>query len=255
MRSLTLLASFIPALTALALTAPAVAGGLAQVIPPPEPPRAAPKVTLGWAGATLGVGLGQSRSRLGSENPPQPEPPLESPDPDFSDLPSISPSVAPFMLEPMAVQSMTSLSGSETGISFSLRAGYNWQVSRLVIGVLGEYATGLGSWQATTDAGAREVEQGAEARLSLRLGFDAGRWMPYLIAGQSWSELSLADEKTSVSGTSYGIGAAYRLNAQWSLFGELTETKYDDVSFGAFTTPTNVSLTSERLSLGLDYRF
>lgn len=249
MRFLSPLSSALSTFTALALAAPAMAGGLGQVISPPEPPRAAPKVALGWAGATLGLGLGHSRSRLGSENPSQPEPSIDTQDP--VELPSIS----ILMLEPMAAQSMTSLSGSESGVSFSLRAGYNWQVSRLVIGVLGEYATGLGSWQATTDAGAREVEQGAEARLSLRLGFDAGRWMPYLIAGQSWSELSLANEKTSVSGTSYGIGAAYRLNAQWSLSGELTKTKYDDVSFGAFTTPTNVSLTNERLSLGLDYRF
>ncbi|MDQ2067086.1 outer membrane beta-barrel protein [Xinfangfangia sp. CPCC 101601] len=238
----------------------AFAGGLGDVVvtPPPEAPRAAPSFTPGWGGAVLGIGVGTSKARISSENAPE-APNVEEPSITIQSLPSITDEMPVQIMA--AVQDFSSLAADESATTLTLRAGYNWQFGRIVAGVMGEYTSAVDAFGvATSDGSPAELGIAAQKTLSLRLGYDMGRFMPYAIAGRSWSEAELTrlgfdDASTSVSGTTLGLGGAYRLADHLSVFAEATETRYDDFTFDGFTEPTSVSAKVQRISLGLDYRF
>lgn len=149
---------------------------------------------------------------------------------------------------------------SRTDAAFGLFAGYNWQISRVVVGVEGS-ATYIGG-EAKTDHGSLGVIKSGStwtASFKGRVGLPIGRFMPYLSAG-----VAATDNTFKANGradTSVGIGPVlggglevavtdnWRVRADYSLTGIIDKKS----TFGG----ASIKRTSanHRLMLGVGYAF
>lgn len=148
-----------------------------------------------------------------------------------------------------------------TDAAFGLFAGYNWQVSRVVLGVEagGAYLGGQGKGNLP---GVGNVKAGSQwaATLRGRAGVPIGNFMPYLSAGLSATQYSFeanGKKDTEVSlGPVVGVGVEmallqnWRLRADYSLTGILGENKR---SYNGTTIERSAG--NHRLMLGVAYGF
>ena len=127
--------------------------------------------------------------------------------------------------------------------SFSGFLGYNLQVRRLVFGGELEYAKTMVESDFVSDADI------ASTRLKARLGFDAGRFMPYAFAGLTYMDVEDRDTGLEESGPLYNAGAGidYAVNDRLRLGVEYIEDWTHDgsdtsVNLGASSVALRVSL-------------
>lgn len=144
--------------------------------------------------------------------------------------------------------------------AFGLFGGYNWHVSRVVLGLEGS-ATYLGGREKGTHPVLGAVETGAKWSVAAkaRAGMPIGNFMPYLSLGLAATEHSLkanGHEETSVAlGPVFGAGLEvavkddWRLRADYSLTGILDKTS----RFGS--SNVNRASGNHRLMIGLSRSF
>ncbi|MCV0427671.1 MAG: outer membrane beta-barrel protein [Roseibium sp.] len=149
---------------------------------------------------------------------------------------------------------------SRVDAAFGLFGGYNWEVSRFVLGVEGG-ATYLGGREKGRHPTLGTVEAGAKWTVSAkaRAGLPIGNFMPYLSAGVAATEHSLkanGKERSSVSlgpvvggGLEVAFKDDWRLRADYSLTGIID----DKARYGG----TSVSRTSgnHRFMIGISRAF
>lgn len=128
------------------------------------------------------------------------------------------------------------------GTTAAIRGGYDWQVGRGVWGLGAEYDLGK------TDGGGVTVDKAAT--IFGRVGYDMGQWMPYGQVGYTWADAQAGGVSDSIDGYTLAVGAEYKINPQWSGYGEFSVSEFGNLSeFG------NIDAQTEKLKLGVNYRF
>lgn len=116
------------------------------------------------------------------------------------------------------------------GFGAALRGGYDWDLGRAVLGVGGTYDF-MKPDDKTYVPSTLEISK--LATLFARVGYDAGPWMPYALAGYSWAEVEETfpgtSETVDLDGYTVGLGLERRFNPRWSGFAEYTYTDFGDI--------------------------
>lgn len=244
------------------------AGGFAAPVVEVEPVVAVAPAKTGWGGGYVGgninYGKGKLKSRgtvgdaadivdnyLGEDYPSVRELLAEEFGGDFLDE-----SIAQTLLKP-------------DGTSAAVRAGYDWQNGAFVYGLgaeynVGKYKDSIGGeveleGMEPFDASAR-VEFKNMATIYARAGYAfSEQFMAYGVLGYSRSKgkvtLAVNDKSFSgsetLSGVTYGLGAEYKFNQNWSSYAEYTHTDFGKVK------NTHGLLKAEvgQVKLGVNYRF
>ncbi len=144
--------------------------------------------------------------------------------------------------------------------------GYNRQMGAWVVGVIADVDLGGAKVGFRGGDWAYEQEIRAQGSLRGRVGYAAGRFLPYLTAGAAIADLSnvyLFEGSQSISetriGWTAGAGLAYAIDSKWSA---LIEYRYTD--FGRFTHYPTVwqadflnthHVTTQAVRVGVSYRF
>ncbi|EYD76750.1 putative outer membrane protein [Rubellimicrobium mesophilum DSM 19309] len=139
------------------------------------------------------------------------------------------------------------------GAVYGIHAGYMYDFGRVVVG--GEI-----DWDATNinvdAAGSPDgVDLDSVARAKLRLGYDAGRALPYLTAGYARAMVSSDDDAIdaalddSYDGHFYGIGIDYAVSDRISVGAEVLRHNFDDAPFDGIDTDVTTA------TLRASYRF
>ncbi|MCG3267573.1 outer membrane protein [Yoonia sp. I 8.24] len=122
-------------------------------------------------------------------------------------------------------------------------------------GVHGGYMHDFGSWVlgaeldidgTDAESSADDVEIDSIARAKLRVGYDAGDWLPYFTAGVAQAEVDFAGTDLSDTGSFAGLGAEYRVSDSLRVGGEVLQHQFDDFDgtgfdFDATTVAARVS--------------
>lgn len=229
----------------------AIAGSLAPAAPEPAvvvPAPVASPPAANWGGAYAGANLSWGQADL-----------------NFSAIPSPS-DIGGVVIPDNTLSEMDGFGGG-------LRVGYDWQSSNLVFGVGAEYSFGTisGGFKHPDVMDDLQQHHSLDARISNmatvfgRIGYDAGAWLPYALAGYTWADADgeywsgttqnlLRDESLKVEGATLGIGVERRLTQQWTAYGEWTHT-----DFGAVARLSNIPIDLEtsvnQIKLGVNYRF
>lgn len=189
------------------LAAPASAGGFAPVADPPAPvavpPLAAPAPDSDWSGPYLGAQLGFGRF-----------------DSALSDSDS----------DPLDFY-------AGDGPVVGLHAGYMLDLGRLVLG--GELdwdrsSIAIGPGDDIPDTGNDFGSVESIARAKVRLGFDAGRFLPYVTAGVARVTFDhenplITDFEDEGTGHFVGLGAAYAISDRFTVGVEALRHEFEDV--------------------------
>ena len=134
-------------------------------------------------------------------------------------------------------------SDDPSGAIYGVHAGYNYDFGSLVLG--GELDFDGTSIEA--DDPATEVE--SVARAKVKLGYDAGVFMPYATAGVARVQTSDAlDGETD--GSFAGLGLSYLLSDTLIVGGEVLQHQFED-----FADNDGVDVDATTLSLRASFRF
>lgn len=133
------------------------------------------------------------------------------------------------------------------GVSGALRGGYDWQMNRTVFGLGAEYDFGKLKGD---DGASTEAKVGKAGTLFARLGYDAGDWLPYALAGYTWADAEVGATSANIDGYTLGLGVERKFTPNWSGYGELSYTDFGDVpEFGG------ANIDSQKIKFGVNYRF
>lgn len=118
-------------------------------------------------------------------------------------------------------------------VAYGLHAGYNYDLGSWVIG--GELE--LDWTDVSLGGGAATVDRVFRAKV--KLGYDAGAFLPYVTVGYADVDTSLGSD----GGGAYGLGAAYRINDQWSVSAEALYHDFNNINgTGVDADATSVNL-------------
>lgn len=145
------------------------------------------------------------------------------------------------------------------GFSGGLRAGYDWQSGAGVFGVggeynLGKYSAGLtGDYNATVDADVKIKDAGT---IFARAGYAFNNnLMGYGLLGYTWANGKASSggvtESRSLDGATYGVGAEYKFNTNWSSYAEYTYTDFGKIE----NTNGDLKANLGQVKIGVNYRF
>lgn len=135
--------------------------------------------------------------------------------------------------------------------------GYNWQAGQMVLGLEGDIDWSNLRGDTTCGGVACETRNSWLSTARGRLGYAAGRFMPYVTGGAAFGDI-----KTSAA----GIGSAHETKAGWTIGGGLEaaiagpwtakiEYLYVDLGSGAPITGAESSFKTNLVRAGLNYRF
>lgn len=139
---------------------------------------------------------------------------------------------------------------------FGATIGYNWQMGQLVTGIEGDI-----SWSGMRDSGACalgacRVENNWLGTVRGRLGYNAGRWMPYVTGGLAVGDIDARVAGVSSSSTELGwtIGAGIeaQIAGPWTA---KVEYLYVDLGEGDSIGGQRPDFTTNIIRAGLNYRF
>lgn len=115
------------------------------------------------------------------------------------------------------------------GAVYGVHAGYMYDLGSIVLGAELDYdATNI-----EFDTPASELE--SVARAKLRVGYDAGAFLPYLTAGAARATTSGAPLDGDTDGTFAGLGLAYKVSDSIMVGGEVLQHQFDDVADAGIT--------------------
>lgn len=224
----------------------AFAGGYVAPVVDVEPVVAVVAAPASWAGGYVGANLNYGKGKLKANG-------------DLAELADEF-GIGSTLLKP-------------DGVSGALRAGYDWQNGAAVYGLGAEY--NLGKYKDSRDltvalnpdapedietVGSINAEIKNMATIFARAGYAFNdQFMAYGLLGYSRAKAnaSFAVEdggesySRTVSGATYGIGAEYRINQNWSSYAEYTHTDFGKVK----DTDGLLKLEVDQVKLGVNYRF
>lgn len=112
------------------------------------------------------------------------------------------------------------------GAVYGVHAGYMYDLGSVVLGAELDYdATNI-----EFDVPASELE--SVARAKLRVGYDAGAFMPYLTAGAARATTNGALDGDT-DGTFAGLGLVYKMGSNILIGGEVLQHQFEDVADNA----------------------
>ena len=141
------------------------------------------------------------------------------------------------------------------GTSGGLRAGYDWQTGQTVYGLGVDYNFGKLKDNRLDQLFNTNISGRIEKMGTVygRVGYDAGEWLPYALVGYSWGDAKLGDSKAKLNGYSLGVGAEYRIDQNWSAYGEYTYTDFGKKDL--LNSGTSNKISANVLRVGVNYRF
>lgn len=131
--------------------------------------------------------------------------------------------------------------------------GYNWQMGSLVTGIEGDI-----SWSGLRDSNAGlRTENNWLGTVRGRLGYNAGRWMPYVTGGLAVGDIDadvagLGSSDKTKAGWTIGGGVEAQLVGPWSA---KVEYLYVDLGNGGSVGGLRPDFTTNIVRAGLNYRF
>lgn len=146
---------------------------------------------------------------------------------------------------------------SPDGMGGAARAGYDWQFSKVVIGLGAEYNFGKIEGDGISPATGFDANVTDAAMAFGRVGYDAGNFMPYALIGHTWADLEIRDLmanqsfKDDIKGATFGAGIEGRLAPNWSIYGEYTYTDFGTSSM----LPADIDTDMNLIKVGVNYQF
>lgn len=146
------------------------------------------------------------------------------------------------------------------GASAAIRAGYDWQFNRMIVGLGAEYNAGkydAGLEGQLGDALEADVELKNTATVFARAGYAfTDNIVGYGLLGYTWAkgEISIdgvGSESEDLDGVTVGLGGEYLINNNWSAYGEYAYTDFGDID----NTDGQAEAELHQVKLGLNYRF
>lgn len=140
--------------------------------------------------------------------------------------------------------SFSGLSEGEDIDAFGFHVGYMRDLGQFVVG--GEFVYDRIGFDSDDDAA------GNLGRLQGRLGYDGGRFMPYVTLGIA----ALTDDSDDISesGFTYGVGAEFLVSEQFSLGAEYTRSSFSDVLEDE-TGISGLDLDADLIQVRASFRF
>ena len=128
------------------------------------------------------------------------------------------------------------LSDTAEGATYGVHAGYDYDFGSLVVGGEVDY-----DWADIEDEGTG-IALDNVARLKLRVGYDAGNFLPYLTGGIAQATTGGALDETD-TGAFAGLGVAYKVTDSIRVGGEVLRHEFNDFAdSGADIEATTASL-------------
>lgn len=124
--------------------------------------------------------------------------------------------------------------GSYDGATYGLHAGYMFDFGRIVAGAEVDFDGTQIAVDGADIASSEDLEVGSVVRGKLRVGYDAGRFLPYLTAGVAQVRLNSDDAAVDAvledkyDGRFIGVGAAYQLNDRFVIGAEVLRHNFED---------------------------
>ena len=106
------------------------------------------------------------------------------------------------------------------GVTFGLHGGYLYDFGNWVLGAEVQIDG--------TDIDEDDIEVDTIARGLVRLGYDAGDWLPYVTAGIARADISVAGDDLDDTGAVGGVGVEYRIAPNIRLGAEVLQHEFDD---------------------------
>ena len=131
------------------------------------------------------------------------------------------------------------LSSEPNGFLYGIHAGYLFDLGSWVIG--GEIDYDLTNIEEETD----NIALDSVARGKVRLGYDAGQWMPYLTGGVAQATTS-GDLEATDNGAFGGVGIDYMLSDTIRVGAEILQHKFEN--FNDIGEDINATTASARVS-------
>ena len=128
------------------------------------------------------------------------------------------------------------------GALYGLHAGYMRDFGRIVVGAELDFDGTQITVEDDSDLTDDAVEVGSVARAKLRVGYDAGRFLPYVTAGLAQARLNTDNQDIeallddSYNGRFIGVGAAYQLNDRFMIGAEVLRHNFEDAPIDSFDT-------------------
>ncbi len=135
--------------------------------------------------------------------------------------------------------SSEALSSEPDGVLYGVHAGYLYDLGSWVIG--GEIDYDLTNIEEETD----NIALDSVARGKVRLGYDAGLWMPYLTGGVAQATTS-GDLDASDNGAFGGVGVDYMLSDTIRVGAEILQHKFEN--YNDIGEDINATTASARVS-------
>jgi outer membrane immunogenic protein len=136
---------------------------------------------------------------------------------------------------------------------FGVTAGYNWQMGQFVTGIEGDI-----SWSGMRDSsGGLRTENNWLGTVRGRLGYNAGRWMPYVTGGLAVGDIdsniaAVGSSHSTELGWTVGAGIEAQIAGPWTA---KVEYLYVDLGEGDSIAGSRPDFTTNIVRAGLNYRF
>jgi outer membrane immunogenic protein len=135
--------------------------------------------------------------------------------------------------------------------------GYNYQMDQIVFGIEGDIDASWIKGSSTCGGLSCETKNSWLATVRGRLGYAAGRFMPYVTGGAAFGDINntiagLGSASETKTGWTAGGGLEYNFNGPWSA---KLEYLYVDLGRGAPIAGSDADLTANIVRAGINYRF
>lgn len=135
--------------------------------------------------------------------------------------------------------------GDEDFDAFGLHLGYQRDLGRVVLGGELDYSS--------VDFDLAE-DKGDLLRLRARLGYDGGRFMPYVTFGVAGIHGDIDEDRLADTGLTYGIGADFRVTDKLSLGLDYTRNTFSDILDDVIGV-SGLDLDTDLLQVRASYHF
>lgn len=148
---------------------------------------------------------------------------------------------------------------SPDGLGAGIRAGHDWQIDNYVLGLGADYNFGEITGPAVGFYSVDPIVADIKNTTTLfgRAGYDAGNFMPYVMAGYTWADVKGTDlgsntsDKAGLGGATVGIGAERTVTEKVSMYSEISYTDFGTSNLAPIKTKTELI----QAKVGLNFNF
>lgn len=226
---------------AMFLTTPVIAGSIEPAIVEIEPISAPAAEQTSWSGSYIGGNLGYAKSTLTAEGE---------------------------LAKEAKAEGLGQTAAKLDGATAALRGGHDWQTGKLVFGLGAEYTRGningglTGDWSNHPELAGADVDFKIKhtttvfARAGYLINDD---YLAYGLLGRTRARVSgsysFDGERdtggSTITGTTFGLGAEYRYGTAWSAYGEYSYTDFGDLNDAG----DEMDMDLRQVKLGVNFRF